>query len=338
MKRIIKRTLVALFAVLILLAFAGCSRDKGKTTGTDGGAGGGGTADTDFPTKAITLICPYAAGGQSDMQCRTLAEPMGKSLGQPVTVLNVPGAGGSVGAAQAAAEANDGYTLFMCSAGNMTVVPFCTDVPYSIDSFEPIGQTTDTPFVIVVPNDFPADDIAGFIKYAKENPGLNYGTPGANSSQQIFMELFARDAGIEVTHVPYGGGSEVNAALIGGHLQVGCLCTTDVYANLNDGLYKALGCSAPERDSVVPEVPTFKEQGYDITVSCFYGILVPAGTDPAIRAKLESALKDAMESDYVKDAFDSMGIPVKYESADSFGGIMNDTAASFKAVIDDLNS
>lgn len=332
-------TLVLSLAMVFSLAACG---EKAATQAPDSKPSAPDTqtepAKVDFPVKPITLICPYAAGGQSDMICRTVGEKMGDILGQTITVLNVPGAGGSVGASQAAAEKNDGYTMFMCSAGNISVVPYCSEVSYDINSFDAIGQATDTPFCLVVSNDFPAENVSEFVEYAKANPGLNFGTPGANSSQEIFMHQFEQLTGIELTHVPYGGGTEVNAALVGGHLDVACLCTTDVFANLKDGQYKALGVSSMDTDPIVPEIATFVSQGYDLTSSCYYSILTPAGVDEAILTILRDAYGEAMASDYVADAFKNMGIPVMYLSAEETYAKMQQVTEDFQATISALNA
>lgn len=326
-----KKLFALMLSLMMLVSLAACGGTSVDNS-EDGDA-----AAVDFPTKPITLICPYAAGGQSDMICRTVGDQMGEILGQAITVVNVPGAGGSVGAAQAAAEKNDGYTIFMCSAGNISVVPYCSEVSYDIDSFDAIGQATDTPFCLIVTNDFPADTVEEFVEYAKANPGLNYGTPGANSSQEIFMHQFEQLVGIEMTHVPYGGGSEVNAALLGGHVQVACLCTTDVYSNLNSGQYKALAVSATDTDPIVPDVPTFVSQGYDLTSSCYYSILAPAGVDEAVLTILRDAYAEAMASDYVIDAFANMGIPALYLDAEETDQKMHQVTDEFKATIEALN-
>ncbi len=292
----------------------------------------------DFPTKAITLISPYTAGGSNDMTSRIIADAMGDILDCTITVLNVPGAGGSVGAVQAAAEKPDGYTLFMSAAGCISVVPYTSTVSYDIDSFDVIGQATDLAFVLVVPNDFPADNIDEFVEYAKENPGLNYGTPGANSSQEIFMHQLEQYADIELTHVPYGGAADVNAAIMGGHLEVGCLLSTDTVANLADGQYKALGVSSAEQDEVVPDVATFVSQGYDITSTCFTTLVAPAGVDPAVLTILRDAYTEAMASDYVNESFEKMGFPNCYMSAEESEAHMREVTESFKNVIAALNS
>lgn len=345
---IMKKAFAMVLSILMVLTLAACSQSA-PTEGTSGGTSsdtssqGGGTdaaepAKVDFPTKPITLICPYAAGGQSDMICRTVADQMGDILGQTITVVNTPGAGGSVGASQAAAEKNDGYTMFMCSAGNISVVPYCSEVSYTIDSFDMIGQATDTPFCLVVSNDFPASNVEEFIAYAKEHPGLNFGTPGANSSQEMFMHQMEQLVGIDMTHVPYGGGSEVNAALLGGHLEVACLCTTDVYSNLKDGLYKILAVSSEDTDPIVPDAPTFLSQGYDLTCTCYYSILAPAGVDEAVITILRDAYAETMASDYVADAFKSMGIPVSFLTAEETSEKMYKVTEEFKAIIDGLNN
>ncbi len=335
-----KKVFALVLSLVMAMSLVACNSKTPATTPSDPS-----TSDTqqevktvDFPTKPITLICPYAAGGQSDMICRTVGDKMGEIIGQTITVLNVPGAGGSVGAAQAAAEKNDGYTMFMCSAGNISVVPYCSEVSYDIDSFDAIGQATDTPFCLIVSNDFPADNVTEFIEYVKEHPGLNFGTPGANSSQEMFMHQFEQLVGIEMTHVPYGGGSEVNAALLGGHLEVACLCTTDVYSNLKDGQYKALGVSSEDTDPIVPDVPTFISQGYDLTCSCYYSILAPAGVDAEILEILRSAYAEAMASDYVADAFANMGIPVSYLTAEETYEKMHKVTDEFQATIAALNA
>ncbi len=346
-----KKAFALILSVLMVLSLAACSQSA-PSGGSSGGQStpsqstpsqSGGTdaaepAKVDFPTKTITLICPYAAGGQSDMICRTVADKMGELLGQTITVVNTPGAGGSVGASQAAAEKNDGYTMFMCSAGNISVVPYCSEVSYTIDSFDMIGQATDTPFCLVVSNDFPAENVDEFVAYVKEHPGVNFGTPGANSSQEMFMHQMEQLTGIEMTHVPYGGGSEVNAALLGGHLEVACLCTTDVYANLKDGLYKVLAVSSEDTDPIVPDAPTFISQGYDLTCTCYYSILVPAGVEEAVIKILRDAYAETMATDYVADAFKSMGIPVSYLSAEETSEKMHKVTEEFKAIIDGLNN
>lgn len=337
-----KKVFTLLLSLTMVFSLVACGNSKTPTvSGGQAASSTSSNTDTpekvDFPTKPITLICPYAAGGQSDMICRTVGDKMGEIIGQTITVLNVPGAGGSVGAAQAAAEKNDGYTMFMCSAGNISVVPYCSEVSYSIDSFDMIGQATDTPFCLIVSNDFPADTVEEFVEYAKANPGLNFGTPGANSSQEMFMHQFEQLVGIEMTHVPYGGGSEVNAALLGGHLDVACLCTTDVYSNLKDGQYKALGVSSEDTDPIVPDIPTFISQGYDLTCSCYYSILAPAGVDAAVLDILCEAYAEAMASDYVADAFKNMGIPVSYLSSEDTSAKMYKVTEEFRDTITALN-
>ena len=152
------------------------------------------------------------------------------------------------------------------------------------------------------------------------------------------MHQMEQLVGIDMTHVPYGGGSEVNAALLGGHLEVACLCTTDVYSNLKDGLYKILAVSSEDTDPIVPDAPTFLSQGYDLTCTCYYSILAPAGVDEAVITILRDAYAETMASDYVADAFKSMGIPVSFLTAEETSEKMYKVTEEFKAIIDGLNN
>ncbi len=290
-----------------------------------------------FPAKGITLICAFSAGGSNDMTSRTVARAMGDVLGVPVTVQNIAGAGGSVGASQAAIAKPDGYTLFMGAAGCVSVMPYTFGVSYNIDSFDVIGQATNLAYALVVSKNFPANTVEEFVDYVKKHPGLNYATPGVKDGQQLTIAQLEQAAGITLTHVPYSGAADINAALIGGHIDAACLLSTDTAANLADGQYKVLAVSSAVRDNVIPSVPTFTEQGYNVTSNCYTTLLAPAGCDANALAVLRDAYAKAMASEYVAASFKKMGYPNGFLDAEASQKVMRDTTAAFKAVIDRLN-
>ena len=152
------------------------------------------------------------------------------------------------------------------------------------------------------------------------------------------MHQLEQATGIELVHVPYSGAADINAAMLGGHIQVACLLSTDTVAGLADGSYKALGVSSAEQDVVVPAVETFVNQGYDITSTCYTTLVCPKGVAPERLEVLRDAYRQAMASDYVKEAFEKMGYPNCYLPADESEAHMRETTESFKAVIASLQA
>ncbi len=270
-----------------------------------GGSGGGEKkgATPSFPTKSISLIVPYAAGGSSDLSARPYAEEMGNILKQPMVVVNKPGAGGGIGAAEVARAKGDGYTLLNASIGNVTIVPYTSNVGYDYTSLRAVAQMTDIPLAITVKADSPIKNLKEFVEYAKANPGkIRYGSPGAGNIQHVTAEGWSKKIGIKLTHMPFEGANPAVAALLGGHVEAVCTGVTEVAPHHKSGALRILGVTSAKRIAMV-DVPTFKEQGYDLEAGVWYGVLAPKSTPDAVVKILADALKKSYDSPKVQEAW-----------------------------------
>jgi tripartite-type tricarboxylate transporter receptor subunit TctC len=257
----------------------------------------------DYPVKSINLVVPYAAGGSSDLSARPYVQEMREILKQPLIVLNKPGAGGGIGAAEVARARGDGYTLLNASIGNVTIVPYTSNVGYDYQSFRAVAQMTDIPLALAVKADSPLKTVKEFVEYAKANPGkIRYGSPGAGNIQHVTTEGWAQQIGIEVTHMPYEGANPAVAALLGGHVESTVTGVTEVAPHVKSGALRVLGVTAAQRIDMV-DAPTFKEQGYDLQAGIWYGVLAPQATPDDVVKILAEALKKSYDSPKVQDAW-----------------------------------
>lgn len=256
---------------------------------------GAAVADT-YPSKPVTFIVPWPAGGSSDLTMRALADAASKHLGQPIVVENRAGASGTAGPAVMAASAKpDGYTV-----AQMPITVF--RLPHMVKtSFDPskdftyILNVTGYTFGVVVKADAKWKTFGELVADAKANPGkISYGTPGAGTSLHITMEQIASMAGVKFTHVPFKGGAETNAAVMGGH--VSAVADSTGWGSLVDAKeLRLLVIWGQQRSKRWPDVPTLKEAGFDLVSNSPFGIAGPKGMDPKVVAKLHDAFKKGME-------------------------------------------
>ena len=260
----------------------------------------------DYPKRAITMIVPFAAGGTSDVIARVVAEQMAGTLGQPIILENVVGAGGSTALARAARATPDGYTIAIGNAGTSaatyTIYPKLTFTP---DSFAPIGMVAKTFGIVALRKDFPATTLKEFIAYAKANPGkVNLGHAGVGSSNYLICKSFVQAAGIDVTLVGYRGAAPALTDAIGGQIDGVCDSAASVAQAVDDKLVKAIVVGSTVRLGSLPDLPTSAEAGLpDFEAQGWNGLFAPKGTPPEIIAKLNAAAKTAVESDAVKKRF-----------------------------------
>jgi tripartite-type tricarboxylate transporter receptor subunit TctC len=249
-----------------------------------------------FPSRPVTLIVPFPAGGGTDINLRALATATERHLGQSIVIENRGGAGGTLGPGQMAATAKpDGYIL---SQLPITVFryPFMTKTTFDpVKDFTYIISLTGYTFGVAVRREAPWTTFQQLLGYAKANPGkINYGTPGAGTSLHITMEQIAKQQGIKWTYVPFKGNAETNAALLGGHIDV--IADSTGWGELvNSGVFRLLVTWGANRTRNWPDVPTLKETGIDLVSNSPFGIGGPAGMDPAIAATLHDAFKKGME-------------------------------------------
>lgn len=318
-----KKWIILAVAIVLLVVAAGC----GSSTPT--------AKQAKFPVKAINLIVPYAAGGSSDLTARPIADHLGTILGQPMVVVNKPGAGGSVGAAEVSRAKGDGYTLLNASIGNITIVPYTSKVGYNYQSFKPVAQLTDIPLALTVRKDSPIKTLKDFIEYAKKNPGkIRYGSPGAGNVQHVAMEDFTKNNNIEITHMPFMGSNPAVAALLGGHVEAVCTGTTEVTGHYKSGAVRVLGITAAKRIDFMPDVPTFKEQGYDANYGIWYGILAPKSVPDAVINQLAEAVKKGSQDAKVQGAWKKLYLVPSFMGPKDFAARIKKDAETNKKVLE----
>jgi len=271
-----------------------------------------------YPTRPITVIVPFPAGGPSDVVARIATEQMGKLLGQSLVIENIGGAGGTIGSARVASAKPDGYTLLAGSMGSHVAAPVLTpDVKYDPGrDFEPIGFTAQAPAVIVARKDFPAKDLREFVQYLKSNgEGVKQAHGGIGASSHMACLLFTSAAGVRPSLVAYRGTAPALNDLIGGHVDFFCEQVVSVAPQIASGTIKAYAVSSPQRLPTLPDVPTAKEAGTDYDMSIWAGIFAPKGTPKEIVDKLADALDKSLDDPGVAKRLAELGgsIPPKAE-------------------------
>ncbi|QWD92776.1 tripartite tricarboxylate transporter substrate binding protein BugD [Polynucleobacter asymbioticus] len=269
-------------------------------------------ADT-YPNKPITLVVPFSAGGPTDAVARLIAVPMGKELGQTVIVENTVGAGGTIASTRVARAAPDGYILFLHHVGMSTAPALYKKLPYDpMKDFEYIGQVVDVPMVLLGRKNFPPNnfkELEAYIKVNKEKVTIANAGPGSVS--QLCDLLFMSREGVELTTVPYKGTGPALTDLLGGQVDLLCDQTTQTVPYIKDNLVKTYGVTTQKRLSGLPGVPTLDEQGLKgFEVKAWHGLYAPKGTPPEVLARINKALKVALNNPEVKARLGESNIEV----------------------------
>ncbi len=253
----------------------------------------------EWPTRPVTLIVPFAAGGTTDIVARMIAQPLTERLGQPVIVENIGGAGGTLGASNAAKAPADGYTIFLATIAHTIAPGIYKKLNYDFQKdFDPITVVAYVPNIVIVHADVKAKNIQELIAYIKANPGkVNYGSAGIGSVEHFSGELFKSAAGLNMVHVPYKGGAPMMADLIAGHIEMAIETSGSAMPHIKAGTVRALAVSTAKRSPLFPDLPTLAESslpGYEVTT--WYGLLVPKGTSADIRKKLYDTLAEVLKN------------------------------------------
>lgn len=263
-----------------------------------------------YPTKTITMIVPFAAGGPTDTVARLVAQSMGNKLKQQIIIENVGGAGGTIGAARVAKAAPDGYTLFLHHIGHSTAPSLYRKLSYNAQTdFEPIGLVTDVPMTIVARKDFPARDMKEFLSYVKANKDkVTYANAGVGSASHLCGMLLMTAMGTDLTTVPYKGTGPAMNDLLGGQVDIMCDQTTNTTSQIKSGKIKAYGVTTKARLPNMPDLPTLNESGLPgFEVAVWHGLYAPKGTPKQIVDTLASALQTALKDPNVKTRFADLG-------------------------------
>lgn len=251
-----------------------------------------------WPSRTVTIIVPFTAGGTADLFARLLANHMQQKLGQPFVVENRGGAGGNIGAAAVAKSPNDGYALLLGTVSTHAINPsLYKTLPFDAEKdFQPISLIARLPNMLVVKNDMPVKNVAEFVAYVKANPDkLNYGSSGVGTSIHLAAELFKIATGTKMTHVPYRSSNEIMQNLTGGHIDLAFDNITLAWPQAKAGTVRALGVTSPARSPTAPEVPPIADtlKGFDAT--SWHGLFAPAGTPRPVADKLATEVKRILE-------------------------------------------
>jgi tripartite-type tricarboxylate transporter receptor subunit TctC len=292
-----------------------------------------------YPSKPVRIIVGFAPGSATDILARVVAEAFSKSMGQPFVIDNKPGAGGSIGAAQAKEAAPDGYTLVAAGSGPFGINPAIqSKLPYDpIRDFELIGNIVLTPQALVVSSAAPYKSVKDLVAAAKAKPGeIPYASLGNGSTSHLTMEAFQNAAGIKLNHIPFKGSSDAQTAIMGGQVPLMSDTIPGIRAQVEAGKLRAIGVAIPRRSHFLPDVPTIAEQGYANFESVgWIGLAAPAKTPNAILDKLNAEIRKMLQDPAVKAKFEQLAFEPVGDSREQFTAFVKSEIAKWSKVAKD---
>jgi len=277
----------------------------------------GPAAAQDYPSRTVSMVVPFSAGGPTDTVARSLAEAMRPTLGETVVVENKGGAGGTIGVSHVARAKPDGHTFLLMHIGFSTAQSLYKNPGYSSDSFEPIGLVLDVPMTIIARSDFPADTIEELVEYLRENKDkVSLANAGIGAASHLCGTMFANAIGVDLLTIPYKGTGPAMNDLLGKQVDVLCDQTTNTSQHIKAGTVKAYAVTSKERVPTLPDLPTMQEAGFDgFEVGIWHGLWAPKGTPQPALDKLQAALKDALNNKDFQDRMAGLGATLLPERA-----------------------
>jgi len=297
-------------------------------------------AASSYPNRPITIVVPFAAGGNTDVKTRVVAKELGQILGQSIIVDNKPGASGNIGMEYVGRSTPDGYTIGMGSFGPLAVNPtIYPKLNFDPKGFVPVILLEKSPLVLVTPADKPFKSLADVIAEAKARPGgLNIANAGPGGAHHLSAELFQSVAGINMVGIPFKGGGPASTALLAGQVDLMFEQTGAAAPSIKAGKIRPLVVTSAKRLDFMPGVPTFAELGYpQATVSNWMGYVVPKGTPPEIVAKLHTAFEQAIERQAVKGLILSQGNEFGGGSSQAFAEFIDSESAEWAKLVKERN-
>ncbi len=290
-----------------------------------------------WPTKPVTMVVPFAAGGGTDAFGRPLSSQFSKQTGKSLVIENRGGAGGTVGASIAAKGAPDGYTIFMGAVHHTIAPSMYPKLDYNIETdFVPLVLAASVPQILVVnPKNVPVSDYKAFIDLVKKNPGkYNYGSAGAGTSHHLAGELFKQQTGTFITHIPYTGAGPALRDLVGGQVDIMFDGLGSSSAHIKGGRIKALMVAGAKRNAAFPDVPCAAEVGLpDYNVTTWYGLWAPKGMAADLQARIADEMRKAISSDELKAIWASNGADFPAMTSAQFGSFVNAEVKRWTAVV-----
>ncbi len=320
-----RRSVIAFATAAVMAAGLGCTAAQAQTS-----------SSASYPNRPISLIVPYGAGGVSDVVARALAHAMGKHLGQTVVVENKPGAGASMGVVDMKTAKPDGYRLTLTPMGVFRQ-PHIQKVNYDpIADLAYIATYMSYDFILAVQADSPLKSVKDMVDQAKKDAGsIDYGTPGKFSANHVLMSLLEQKSGAKFTHVPYKGDAEALNALLAGHTKTGVFGNT-VLPQMKSGKLRALAIASETRPEAFANVPTFREQGFDVVVPSPLGIAGPKDLPADIVQKLAAAVKAAMDDSAFQQAAANYGVRLEYRTPQEYSAFAKKVFAEEKLIVQSI--
>ncbi|WP_198417297.1 tripartite tricarboxylate transporter substrate binding protein [Cryobacterium sp. Hb1] len=311
-------------AVALAVALAGCQA---------GATGGGET----YPSQPVTVLMPYAAGGPSDLTARSISSCLGDGFGETFVVQNKAGGSGAVAMQELASAKPDGYTLGLGTAGTLVMTPMVNSLAYSLDDFTPIGVMAENPTLIVVGDDSPYENAEAFFAAAEKRPGtLTMGVPGATSPAAIELKRLKDQYDVEVVAVPATGNAEMTTNLLGGHVDALFINDhPDVISRIDEGSFRALAATTPERLPWLPELPTLAELGFTdlVDATSVFGLFGPHDLPTPVANALEGALEACLTDPTVLEQLGENLVPAKFQGGTALGESLAAIQALYRPIL-----
>jgi tripartite-type tricarboxylate transporter receptor subunit TctC len=294
-------------------------------------------AAQDWPSRPIHFIVPYPAGGSTDIGARAIADHLSRVFGQQVVVENKSGGSGTVGFEFAAKSAPDGYTVLI-APDQVTSAPHVFKVAFDpLKDFMPVIQLSRQPVVLAANPRLGVGKLGELIELAKQKPGMSYATSGVGSQQHMAAEWFAKLAGIKLEHVPYRGGGQAINDLVAGHITLASLGSSPLIPHYKAGTLKLLAQTTAHRSPSLPDVPTYQESGIGLVLDQWLGVLLPAGTPPAIAVRLNAEMNKALAVPAVRDVFVNSAQDPVGGTPEQFARLVRDDFEKYARVTKELN-
>lgn len=292
-------------------------------------------AEDTYPSRQVRMVVPFPPGGSVDYIARIVVPEFAKKLGTNVFIDNKGGASGAIGTADVARAAPDGYTLLMVFDTHAVNPHINRNLPYdTFKAFDYITGMTRAPMVLATRKDFPADSLKGMIEYAKANPGhVTYGSSGVGGSNHLTALAFSKAAGINTLHVPYKGGGPMLTALLGGEVDFVVTTFPLVVERIKTGQMKALGMGSDKRVPQLPDVPTISEQLPGYAANSWIGLVAPAGLPENVAKKINTAMREALNSPEVKDRLLGEGFDIMAGTPEEFRQWVQDRYAEAEQLV-----
>ena len=295
------------------------------------------SAQTAWPERPVTIIVPFAAGGNTDGFARMAAQRLNEAFGKTFIVENKPGAGGAIAADFVAKSPPDGYTLFLAALPVMAVVPAIQKVRYdSLKDFTPISNIGTNPFALVLNKDLPIHSLKEFVEYVRAHKGeMSYGSAGVGSLNHLSMALFLKEAGLEMVHVPYKGNAPALADVVAGHVQAMFSNLSDALPQAKAGNVRMLAVSSEQRSILAKDVPTVAESGYPkYNVLTWNGLMAPAGTPKEIVDKISNEIAKAVKEPQFREQLINYGADPLGDTPAEYGAMLKKDITIWAEAVD----